>query len=279
MEKYKAFTFFLCLLSVLRITAADLSPLGFDADMQFRSAYHSRMRVSEDRPIATLDVRMHLDVGPFGRVGIMNWNRSSLCNRKSDVHRRAFNEVDYAAFWHYDLELSENFVLSSEVMNWWITQPQNIEPYRGKSDRSTYELWYVGSFKNPYLVPSLLVRRGWNNSSWVYFQYGVSKSFRICDFGDAGSPRPLEITPGFFVETGDNGLFESRFGKKGSGNYHTGIGSCIAQIAMKWKATENLTFHAMLQQFDLVSSDARDGVHGNYRRDFTMFRIGMKFSF
>jgi hypothetical protein len=35
----------------------------------------------------------------------------------------------------------------------------------------------------------------------------------------------------------------------------------------------------MLQQFDLVSSDARDGVHGNYRRDFTMCRFGMKLSF
>jgi acetate kinase len=28
-----------------------------------------------------------------------------------------------------------------------------------------------------------------------------------------------------------------------------------------------------------VSSDARDGVHGNYRRDFTMFRLGMHFAF
>ena len=269
----------MCLLAMLPAAAVDISPFGASVDTQFRSAYHSRMRVSEDRPVGVLDVRAHVEVGPLGRVGVMNWNRSSLCNRKSDVYRRAFNEVDYAAFWHYDVAFSEDFTLSNEFMHWWITQPQNIDPYYGKSDRSTYELWYVGSFKNPYLVPSLLVRRGWNNASWVYFQYGVSKPFKVCDFGDAGSPRPLEVTPGFFVETGNNGLFESRFGKKESGNYHTGIGTCIAQISMKWKASENLSFYAMLQQFGVVSSDARDGVHGNYRRDFTMFRLGMHFAF
>jgi hypothetical protein len=195
------------------------------------------------------------------------------------VHRRAFVEADFSAFWRYGLELSEKFTLSSEFMCWWMTLPQNIDPYRGKSDNTTYELWYVGSLKNPYLVPSILVRRGWLNKSWVYFRYGVSKPFELCDFGDGASPKPLTLTPGFFVETGDNGIFESRFGKKESGRYHTGIGSCIAQVSLDWKATENLSLFAMLQQFDLVSSDARDGVHGNYRRDFTMCRFGMKLSF
>ena len=279
MKKSRISVLSVCLLAVSLSEAADIAPFGVDADAQFRSAYHSRMRVSEDHPVAVLDVRVHADAGPFGRFGVMNWNRSSLCNRKSDVYRRAFNEVDYAAFWHYDVELSEDYTLSNEFMNWWITQPQNIDPYRGKSDNSTYELWYVGSFKNPYLVPSLLVRRGWINRSWVYFQYGVSKPFKVCDFGDAASPRPLEVTPGFFVETGDNGLFESRFGKKESGNYHTGIGTCIAQVSVKWKASGNLSFYALLQQFGVVSSDAREGVHGNCRRDFTMFRFGAHLSF
>lgn len=279
MRAIKNFTLLMCLSVSIPVAAADISPFGVTADMQFRSAYHSRMRVSEDRPVGVLDVRIHSGVGPLGKVGVMNWSRSSFCNRNSDVRRRAFNEVDYAAFWHYDVELSEDFILSNEFMHWWITLPQNIEPYCGKTDKSTYELWYVGSFKNPYLVPSLLFRRGWINNNWVYFQYGVSKPFRICDFGDAASPRPLEITPGFFIETGGNRLFESRFGKKESGNYHTGIGTCIAQVSVRWKATEHLAFHGMLQQFGVVSSDAREGVHGNCRRDFTMLRIGMNLSF
>ena len=267
------------LVTVSAVAGADISPFGVDADLQFRSAYHSRMRVVEDRPVAVVDVRMHADVGPFGRVGVLHWNYSSLCNRRSHIHRRAFNEVDFAAFWHYDLEFSEGFALSNEFMSWWITLPQNVEPYRGDSDNSSYELWYVASFKNPYVVPSVLIRRGWINASWVYFQYGLSKPFEVYDFGDVEAPRPLEVTPGFFVETGSNELLESRFGKKESGNYHTGVASCIAQISMRWKATENLSFHAMLQQFGVVSSDARDGVHGNYRRDFTMFRFGMNLVF
>jgi hypothetical protein len=267
------------LMAVCTAVGDDTCPIGVDADVQFRSAYHSRMRVSEDRPVVAVDLRVHTEVGPFGRIGAMNWNRSSLCNRTSYMRRRAFNEVDFAAFWHYDVKIAEGYTLSNELMHWWITIPQNIDPYRGKKDNSTYEFWYIGSFKNPYIVPSLLVRRGWWTKSWVYFQYGLSKPLTIYDFGDAKSPRPLVLTPGFFVETGSNGLFESRFGKKESGNYHTGIGTCIAQLALKWTATENLSLHATLQQYDIVSSDARDGAGGIYRRDLTMFRLGMHLSF
>ena len=237
------------------------------------------MRVSEDRPVIAMDVRTHADIGPFGRVGVMHWNYSSLCNRRADVHRRAFVEVDFAAFWHYDFMIADDFSLSSEFMHWWLTRPQNIEPYRGSSDNSSYELWYVGSLKNPYVVPSVLIRRAWLNASWVYFQYGLSKPFEVGGSGGAGASQPVEISPGFFVETGCNSLFESRFGKKESGRYHTGIGTCIAQVSVKWKATENLSFHALLQQFGVVSSDARDGIHGNYRRDFTMCRLGMNLAF
>jgi hypothetical protein len=107
----------------------------------------------------------------------------------------------------------------------------------------------------------------------------VSKALEICDFGSPGEPRPLVVTPGFFVETGDSGLFESRFGKKESGSYHSGIGSCIAQLTLKWQAAEHLSVYAMLQQFDLVSSDARAGVHGDHHRDYTMFRLGMNLAF
>lgn len=269
------------LAAVLALPCAgfDLSPFGASLDLQTRSAYHSRMRVVEDRPVQVVDFRLYADVGALGRFGVLNWNYSSLCNRCSDIHRRAFNEVDFAAFWRYDMELTEGFTLCSEVMSWWITLPQNIEPYRGKSDNSLYELWYVASLENPYLVPSLLIRRGWLTESWVYFKYGVSKPFEICDFGDASAPRPLTLTPGFFVETGSNGLFEMRFGKKASGTYHTGIGSCIAQVSLDYRLSDHVSLSALLQQFGVVSSDARDGVHGNHRRDFTMFRVGARFVF
>jgi len=48
---------------------------------------------------------------------------------------------------------------------------------------------------------------------------------------------------------------------------------------VKWNATEYLSLYAMLQQFGLVSSDARAGVHGDYHRDYTMFRLGMNLAF
>ena len=279
MKKSLTLIFCATLITALASAAVDIAPFGVSADMQFRSAYQSRMRVSEDRPVAVMDVRVYADVGPAGKIGLMNWSRSSFTDRKSDVHRRAFSEVDYGVYWRYDLEVADDFTLSSELMHWWITQPQNIEPHCGKSNRSTYEFWYELAFRNPYVTPSLFIRRGWINASWVYFRYGAYKPFKVHDFGDAASPKPLVLSPGFFVETADNGVFESRFGKKESGRYHTGIGSCIAQVSLKWKASDNLTLHALVQQFGLVSSDARERVHGNNHRDYTMFRIGMNLSF
>lgn len=279
MSKNKILAVVLSLIAVSVTAGTDDSLFGVNADLQFRSAYHSRMRVPEDRPVAVVDLNVHADVGALGQLGVKHWNCSSLCNRRDDIHRRAFNEVDFAVFWHYDYEICKDFTLSSKFMNWWITLPQNIDPYRGKNDNSTYELWYEGALKNPYLVPSVLIRRGWVNESWVYFMYGVSKPLEVCDFGTADAPRPLVITPGIFAETGDNGLFEARFGKKESGNYHTGIGTCIAQMSIAWKASENLSMYALLQQFGVVSSDARDGVHGDHHRDYTMFRLGMNLSF
>lgn len=279
MKKHKVINCLACMTLLSASGAVDISPFGVDVDLGVRSAYHSRMRVSNDRPVFVQDIRMHADAGAFGKFGVLHWGYSSLCNRRSHVHRRAFNEVDFAAFWKRDIELTEDFTLANEFMHWWITLPQNIEPYKGDADNSTYELWYVGSLKNPYLVPSVLVRRGWINKSWVYFRYGVSRAFEICDFGSPDEPRPLVVTPGFFVETGDSGLFESRFGKKESGSYHSGIGSCIAQVALKWQAAEHFSIYAMLQQFDLVSSDARAGVHGDHHRDYTMFRLGMNLAF
>ena len=47
----------MCLLAMLPAAAVDISPFGIDADAQFRSAYHSRMRVSEDRPVGVLEDR------------------------------------------------------------------------------------------------------------------------------------------------------------------------------------------------------------------------------
>lgn len=255
-------------------------PFRATAEWQVRTAYHSRMRVSEDRPVGTMDVRVEADVGPLGRMGLLHWNYSSFCNRNDKIHRRAFSEVDYGAFWGYDVNVTETVAFSSEFIHWWITQPHNIDPYRGRADSALYELWYVGSLTNPYLVPSLLVRRRWVTDNWVYFRYGVSRSFELCDLGDAAQPRPLTVTPGIFVETGCNSLYEARFGKKGGGRrYHTGIGACFAQVMMEWRVAEHVALTARLEQFDLVSSEARANVHGNHRRDFTMFRLGLKVLF
>ena len=268
-----------CAFAVFSCMAIENTPIKITTDFSIRSAYQSRMRVSEDRPVGVMDLTITADAKKFGTFGVKHWNYSALCNRNTYKHRRAFNEVDFSAFWRRDIELFEDFTLSNQFMNWWITIPNNIEPYKGKQNNSSYELWYVGALKNPYLIPSILIRRGWIHASWVYFQYGVSKPFELCDLGNAESPSPVTVTPGFFVETGDSGLFESRFGKKESGSYHSGIGSCIAQVSLDWKVAEWFSMYAMLQQFGLVSSDARAGVHGNQHRDYTMFRIGMKFTF
>ena len=109
------------------LMAGALAPLSFFYQPDVRTAYVSRGRVVEDRPIQANYLRCDLDMGDFGTLGLWHWNYSSLTGRRENLHRRAFHEVDGMAAYRYGLEFSEEWRLTTEVTFCWMTFPG----YRG----------------------------------------------------------------------------------------------------------------------------------------------------
>ena len=117
-----------------------------------RTAYISRGRVCEDRPVMTQLVRVDGALGPFGRAGLWHWDVSALGNRRENLFRRSFHEVDWGFFYRYDWEINKDWTLASEGMKDWLTFPGARGRLRGHSDATIHEYRLYEALKNPYLT-------------------------------------------------------------------------------------------------------------------------------
>ena len=65
--------------------------------------------------------------------------------------------------------------------------------------------------------------------------------------------------------------------------HHSGPMSVNLLLDLSWKASDNLSFYANVQQYDLVSESARDNVRARNvregRRDLTIFAAGLRVRF
>ena len=243
-----------------------IAPLHVEGSLETRSAYISRAKVVEDRPSAIQDVSIDSEIGPFGRLGLAEWSYSSLCNRSQEIHRRAFSEFDLGVYWNYDWNFADDWKICNRVYHWWIV----LEGYRhDEVDYSTYEWWYTGSIDNPYLVPSLLMRRGWNNENWAYFKVGLSKPLTF----ETLSPQ-LTFTPGIFCDLGNKPLFEARYGDDGCGAM-----AALAQFSITYTPHSAFSFYAILQQYGLTDHNLRQRAGGMNHRDITILTIGANVRF
>jgi len=261
--------------------AEGIEPLHVEGLAEIRSAYLSRAKVVEDRPVAVQELRLASDIGPLGRIGALHWNYSSLCNRRQNTHRRAFYEVDFAAYWQYNWQIADGWKLANEVSHWWVS----LNGIRHGEEPTTFEWWYEGALKNPYLTPSVLMRRGWNNENWTYFKAGVAKPMTFaqirewCGAGEGDEVwNQLTVAPGVFCEFGNEPLFEVRYGDRGR-DYDTGAMAVQGQLKLTYDPCEYFSFYATLIQFGLVDEDLRDRAHGLNRRDLTLFTLGINAKF
>ena len=242
-----------------------------------RTAYISRGKVIEDRPVASALVRGQLNLGDWGSPGIQSWDLCSLGNRRADVHRRAFNETDIGVYWHYDYSFCEEWRLSSEVVKYWVMFPGYRDPYRAKKTDSMINEWRVlQSLENPYVTPFYLLRRGYHPNDWFYIRAGVRHSF---DLGGGFS-----LVPQWYSENGNEWLFERRYGRRQGGRkYHSGMQASNFILELAWKMSKNLSFFVSVHQFDIVSADAWRNVKANVspcmRRDLTVGTIGCRIKF
>lgn len=251
------------------LLAFTLSPFHASVQTETRNGYLTRGKIVEDRPIQVLDTRAYFDLGDFGRSGCWYWNYSSWTGRRQAVHRRMFNESDIFFYWEYDWKIADDWTLANHLSHLWVGLP-GYKP--GKRVHATKEWWYMASLKNPYVVPTILMRHGWDVEHWLYFKVGLLKPVALWE--------GVTLTPGVLTELSDTRLCDLRYGDKADGTgYRGGFLSVIGQVALSWQVSENFSVFSNLEQFGLVDHDARERTHAPNRRDFTLFTVGAKVSF
>lgn len=252
-------------------------PLFASAIADVRTAYYTRGRVCEDRPVGTTLVRAGVEPGPLGKIGFWNWTVSGLTPRRQHLYRRAFHEVDMGVFWRRSWEIAEDWSWTADLMADRITLPGARRPLRGRSDHSIQEFRFYQKLDNPWLIPWTLVRRGTHPTDWVMFRVGADKPF--------GPFQGWTITPSCYCDLGNENLFEYRYGgKPGGGRYRSGPAAVIGQLEVAYRVNENFSVFATVSQIGLVSHEARDGIMANgsvgtRRRDLTFGSVGVKLSF
>lgn len=255
------------------LIAGALAPLSFFYQPTVRTAYISRGKVVEDRPIQTNYVRGDLDMGEFGTLGLWHFNRSSLTGRREETHRRAFNELDGMAAYRYGLEFAEMWRLTTEATACWFTFPGYRGEYRGKSDKDELEIWVEQSLDNPYVVPVWKMRRGVTALDFAYFKYGLKKPLAV--------RQDLTVTPCVCLESGNERLYRQRYGALPDGRqYNSWVMSMQSEIDVAWQVTENVKLFASLLFFNILDKNARNQTHGIPRhRELLALTIGVKLSF
>jgi len=242
-----------------------------------RSAYQSRAKIVENRPVETVLARINYDTGPFGRVGFWHWHVSSLTDQRQDVHRRAFNEMDYGVNWLYTYAFSDDCRLVTDVLYDWITLQGYKPAYRDrKSDATIVETRLEQALENPWITPFYRLRRAYHPNDWFYARTGVRHSFQL--------PWDLTLTPSWFLEYGNENHFQNRYGAaEDGGKYRSGLQASVFNLALAWCATKSLSFFVAVEQFDVLHDEARDtikaGSNTSSRRDLTMAQAGLRVSF
>lgn len=263
-----------------------LDPFDVSFDPSFRTAYHSRGKIVENRPVFMTTTRAGWntkDIGGFGKIGFWNFTSSSLTRKRRTVYRRPLNEMDYGLFWTYTWDFGrdhadwEGWGVTTDALMDWITLEGYRHAYReNKTNASIHEYRLQQSLDNPYLTPFYLFRRGIHPNDWFYARVGVKHTFHLTD--------TLTFTPTFHAEHGDERLFIRRYGERlDGGSYHSGLMALNLILELAWKASANLTFYANVHQFDLTDERLRDKAKAqtaaNYRRDLTILALGLRCRF
>ena len=253
---------------------AEFGDVHFSAAPEIRTTYQSLGKIVEDRPMQLTNIRFGFDTGAFGRIGVRNWDVSSLTDRRNDVHRHALYHWEFGPTWEYDLKFTDEWKLHTDVTRSWTI-------YQGSVDHAknlTYHWWQIDqSLENPYLVPFYRIRRAYHTSDYLYFKIGFRRKFR---FG-----KDFYLTPSIRVEGGNARHYKWVFGKNENGGDWGagGVSSLTFALEGGWDVTDWCTIYGFVEQYEVVGAAARatndvydyDCAHN----DWTHGGIGVRFSF
>ena len=249
--------------------------IELNAQAYVQSAYHSRGKIPEDRPIEANLVTAMMDIGSAGELGLWHWQYHSLTPRCREKADRLFRESDWAIFYRNSYGIAKGWSLKSEYQQRWFTFPFLHSEYRGDCHRVDTEIWGRLTLDNPYLVPSGAIRRGLHRKDYTYFKVGLHRPFGIVE--------DLTFTPGIYMELADQKTFVQRYGKReGGGNYRTGPQALNIVLRLDYRLTDWLVLYASVTQFDIVSSQARGNTSGYgpvAKRDITYCTVGVSVTY
>lgn len=276
-----------CILALMATAVGGVAdPFYVNFNPSWRTAYQSRGRVIEDRPMFMTLTRAGFDskdYGNFGKIGFWNWDVSSLSGRRDMVHRRPLNEMDYGVYWTYTWDFGQygdewkGWSLTSDFIKDWITLEGYAHTYRKAKSNASISEWRFGqSLENPYLTPFYLLRRSSHPTEWFYARTGIRRKFALTD--------TIAFTPEFYAENGNEFLFERRYGAKpNGGHYHGGLMTLNLILELSWKVSNMATVYANVHQFDVTNDDARERIKARKTvsavRDLTIGTVGIRFRF
>ena len=232
----------------LCLIAAAVSPFFVEFTPEVRTTYQSLGKLVEDRPMQVTSLKFGWDSGSFGRIGVRNWDVSSLTDRRSDVHRHALYHTEFGPIWGYDWEFAGGWKLKSELTRSWVL-------YRGfeKSDgNKTYHYWQIEqSLENPYVVPFYRFRRSIRTSDYLYFKLGLRRKFPVWS--------ELSVTPSVFVEGGNARNQKRVFGERPGGkDWSDGVSSISFRLGAAWRFNANFSVFAAVEQYWVLGEAERD---------------------
>ena len=263
--------------------AYSIAPLYFSTDVAVRTAYQSRSRIIEDRPMLMSLTRFGTEAGPLGKVGIWMWDVSSLSLRRRHVHRGPLSEIDGGPSWWHTWDFAQygdqwkGWSLTTEFVKNWITLHGYEDRYRQKKSDASISEWRFGQIlKNPYLTPAYLIRVGVHPDPWYYTRLSLLKPIPVWE--------RLTLTPQFQMELGNRRLFELRYGDRpDGGEYRDGVMTGSFLLELSWAYSKNLTFYTSVHQFGLLADEARDSIKARKtteaRRDLTIGAVGVRCKF
>lgn len=247
--------------------------LTFTAFADVESAYWARGAIVDKNPFSAQFVGLDADLGPFGRIGGYAWSVSSMSRKGQSAGRQNFyNEVDYAAYYGYELDVADDWALDTTFGPKWVTLP-GYHPHAG----TVYE-WNLGqALKNPFVTPYYLMRRACYPVDWCYWDVGLNRAWELAEH--------LTMTVTLFGELGNSRHFLSQYGPHpgGDGGYSNGLMALNLLVRMDYAVTDWLGLFAFVHQFDVVSGDARDALDADTNpeslKDLTIFGVGFTLKF
>ena len=254
------------------LAAALIAPLSFRVTPEIRSTYVSLGKIVEDRPMQTTQIRVACDLGDFGRIGIRNWNVSSLTDRRDDVHRHALYHTEFGPRWEYDFELAEGWKLKSDFgLGWTI-----YDGFDASSGNRSYRWWQEDfSLENPYLSPFGRIRRCVHGNDYLYTRLGVRHRF---DLGGG-----ILLTPEVAIDGGSSRNQNRVFGRRADGSsLGSGFYSISPRLELTWNANEYCSVFVYVEQYDVLGSARSVNKCYNYRcahNDWTHGGVGLRLKF